>query len=132
MQLSKNFTLQEFLRSSTASTRSIVNLPNAYQVDNMRRFCNLTLQPFRDYLGKPLIVSSGFRTPALNKAVRGSAGSYHLKGFAADLKCPDMTSFQLCSAFYNYLDKNKISYSLYEIIPYRVAAGGHLHIAFRA
>ena len=42
------------------------------------------LQPIRDYLGKPMIITSGFRCPQLNKLVGGVSNSQHLEGKAAD------------------------------------------------
>ena len=89
MKLSENFTLEEMISSSTASKRNIPNLPEHEQIANLRRLCIEILQPVRNAFGKPLTVTSGFRSQALNKAVGGSLSSQHLQGEAADLVSRD-------------------------------------------
>ena len=48
----------------------------------------------REKVGKPILISSGFRCPVLNKAVGGVSNSQHQKGLAADLICADMESLE--------------------------------------
>lgn len=133
MQLSTNFTLSEFTRSSSAVKFGINNTPNDSQVSNLKLLCNSTLQPFRNYCNKPIIITSGFRSAALNShwAVKGSSGSYHLRGLAADIKVTGFTSYTLSAAFLRFLWLSGCSPRDYEIITYPAAAGGHLHIAYR-
>ncbi|MEZ5307274.1 MAG: D-Ala-D-Ala carboxypeptidase family metallohydrolase [Pyrinomonadaceae bacterium] len=83
-QLSKNFQLWEFTASLEADKRGIANIPTAAQVENLRTLCAQILQPARDALGA-LRINSGFRSLALNKAVKGASNSDHLSGFAADV-----------------------------------------------
>ena len=85
MQLTKNFTLEEMIASSTAVKRGIINMPNDSQKANLQALCTMILQPVRDVYGKPMTITSGFRCPALNKAVGGVATSQHLNGEAADI-----------------------------------------------
>ncbi|MCH5240443.1 MAG: peptidase M15 [Muribaculaceae bacterium] len=87
MQLTKNFNLEELTASATAKIRKISNIPNDLQISRLKKLCESILQPLRDKLGLPIKVTSGFRNPSLNKAVRGSAYSQHLKGEAADIVC---------------------------------------------
>lgn len=89
MILSKNFTLEELTFSSTAMRRKIENTPTNLQIENIRRLCVEILQPVRDRLGAPIHVTSGFRCPALNRAVGGAQNSQHLRGEAADIVCHD-------------------------------------------
>lgn len=84
MQLTANFTLQEFTRSTTADRMGIDNTPNATEVANLRMLCVQILQPARSALG-PIQISSGFRSAALNAAVGGVPNSAHRLGFAADV-----------------------------------------------
>lgn len=84
-QLSANFNLSEFLKTSTG----LDNTPSEQEIENLRLLCVNILQPVREKLGIPITVTSGYRSPAVNKAVGGSATSYHSKGMAADLKCND-------------------------------------------
>jgi len=86
MQLSKNFRLNEFTRSDTASSRGIKNEPNEVQIDNLKELCLNVLQPLREYLGKPIKVNSGYRSEELNKAIGGSKTSSHKKGEAGDIE----------------------------------------------
>lgn len=87
MQLSENFTLEELTASTTAKVRKITNKPGEIETNNLKLLCKDILQPVRDKYGKPIRVTSGYRSKALNKAVRGSRKSQHLKGEAADIIC---------------------------------------------
>ena len=86
MKLSKNFTLEEFIRSRTAESMGIDNVPKDEEViENMKALCLEVLQPLRDYVGAPIHINSGYRCKALNEALDGVKGSQHLTGQAADI-----------------------------------------------
>ena len=90
MILTKNFSLEEMYRSDTARRCGIDNKPQTEEVvENLRALCTEVLQPLRDHLGKPVVVSSGYRCKDLNKKVGGVENSQHLKGEAADIKVRD-------------------------------------------
>lgn len=89
VQISPNFTLEEFTNSSTAKRLGIKNEPNEEQIKNLAALVNNVLQPLRDKLGKPVEINSGFRCPELNKAVGGSSNSQHMAGEAADIRVDD-------------------------------------------
>lgn len=95
MQLSKNFTLAEMIVSQTAARRGIPNTPSQQEINNLRHLCQTVLQPLRDKIGKPIVVTSGFRAPAVNAAVGGSSTSDHRFGLAADIHVPGMSVQQL-------------------------------------
>lgn len=86
MKLTTNFTLEEFIRSTTATRLHIINLPTREEIENIVELCRNVLQPIRDAYGKPIVVTSGYRCPKLNKAVGGVATSEHQKGMAADIR----------------------------------------------
>ena len=86
MKLTTHFTLEEFIRSNTATRLKINNLPNKQQIANLLELCREVLEPIREAYGKPIIVTSGYRCPELNKAVGGVATSEHLQGMAADIR----------------------------------------------
>lgn len=62
---------------------------------NLERLVKTVLQPLRDALGVPVIVSSGYRSPQVNTAVGGAPNSAHLYGLAADIVVRGLTSTEL-------------------------------------
>lgn len=96
IQLSEHFKLSEFTNSSTASARNIDNTlseSNPQQAEimsNLRALCQNVLEPLRNWYGKPILISSGYRCPALNRVVGGATNSQHMKGEAADLHLPSI------------------------------------------
>ena len=98
MMLSPNFSLAEFTKSQTAMRRGISNNPRPWQTDNMRRLCVNLLEPVRLIVGGPMIITSGFRAPALNQAIGGAADSQHAKGEAADTERPGLSNFEYAQA----------------------------------
>lgn len=88
IQLSKHFKLSEFIRSATATTKKIDNTPSLEVVSNLQQLCIHVLEPLREHFNCPITISSGYRCPALNKAVGGVATSQHMTGEAADIHLP--------------------------------------------
>lgn len=86
MNLSQNFQLIEFTRSQTAERLGINNTPPPVVVNNLRTLCE-TLELIRELLGKPIQITSGYRSIELNRKVGGASTSAHLSGFAADFTC---------------------------------------------
>ena len=86
MQLTRNFSLDEFTFSNTAVRKGIDNTPTEEAVKNLQALCVHVLQPLRDKLGKPITINSGYRCKELNKAIGGSRNSQHIEGKAADIK----------------------------------------------
>lgn len=82
----KYFTLKELCKSEIARRKGIDNTPGATEEANLIALVNNILDPLRNALGKPIIVTSGYRCPKLNKAVGGAASSQHMKGQAADIE----------------------------------------------
>ena len=83
--LTPHFTLQEMTESLTAKKQGIANVPPPEAVENLRRLCQHTLEPLREKLGLPIIITSGFRTKELNDIiVHASRKSQHMSGQAAD------------------------------------------------
>lgn len=88
MKLSEHFSLAEFTRSATATARGIDNTPSSAVIENLRNLCEKVLEPLRQWYGKPITISSGYRCPELNKVVGGAKNSQHMTGEAADLQPP--------------------------------------------
>lgn len=83
--LTPYFALNEFTESPTARKHGIANVPPAEAVDNLKRLCENTLEPLREALQLPVVITSGFRTKALNDILaHASKRSQHMQGQAAD------------------------------------------------
>ena len=72
---------------STVSTAQENNLPDWDDINRLLELCRWILDPARETYGKPIVVTSGFRTPFLNRLVGGVSTSQHMQGLAADLRC---------------------------------------------
>ena len=88
LSLSPHFRLAEFVKSSTASARGINNTPSPEVVNNLKALCREVLEPLRHHLSCPVVISSGYRSPKLNKLVGGVRTSQHMTGEAADIAAP--------------------------------------------
>lgn len=85
MKLSKNLSLSEVTKSHTAIKYGISNKPSGEHLANLIQIANKIFQPVRDHFNEPIIVSSGYRSKALNDIIGGASGSQHSKGEALDL-----------------------------------------------
>lgn len=83
------FTLQEFIKSTTATRLKIDNTPSAEILRNLEYGIQMVLDPLRRIHQKPIVITSGYRCEKLNKAVGGVANSWHTKGNAADIHIKD-------------------------------------------
>jgi hypothetical protein len=104
MQLSTNLSLAEVTRSETAKRRGISNMPTAEHIENFKKLAANIFQPIREHFGKPIIISSGYRSAELNKAIGGSLSSQHCSGEAIDIDMDgtDITNSQI----FNYIKEN--------------------------
>jgi len=92
MQLTKNFTLEEFTFSDAAYRLGIDNSPGPTELGNLRKTAAL-MEAVRTLLGnRPVLVHSGFRAPTLNAVIGGSLKSVHTLGLACDFTCNEYGS----------------------------------------
>lgn len=89
MKLSLHFDLSEFTYSETAQRKNIDNTPSPNAIANIKALCEEVLEPARVEYGKAMIISSGYRSEQLNKAVGGAKNSQHMTGGAADIVCSE-------------------------------------------
>jgi len=85
---SPHFSKQEMQRSGMAIRLGIENQPGREEEENLRQLCLNVLEPLRMRFGR-IIITSGYRSNALNKAVGGSFNSQHIRGEAADIHIPN-------------------------------------------
>lgn len=98
MKLTPNFTLEEMTASQEAARRGISNEPPSHIFLNLVNTCK-ELEKVRALLGKPILVSSGYRSPELNKAIGGATASHHMIGLACDFTSPGFgTPLEVCNA----------------------------------
>lgn len=96
-RLSPNFTLAELTRSQTAARLGLDNTPTPAVVAALAALCVHVLEPLRARVGGPLVINSGYRSPAVNKRIGGAATSQHALGEAADIERPGMSNFDLAT-----------------------------------
>lgn len=125
MQLSKNFHLSEFTRSQTASRQNILNVPNSLHIKALQLLCQKVLQPIRDHFDKPVIISSGYRSPELNRAIGGSPKSQHMKGEAADFEIHGIDNYELAK----WIEKN-LNYDQLILEFYTGGNSGWVHVGY--
>lgn len=123
MRLTKHFTLSEMTRSETASRRNIDNTPNQKEIDALIILCKEVLEPIREHFDRPVIITSGFRSAALNKRIGGSATSQHSKGEAADFTVPGVSNYELCKWMERKLN--------YDQLIYEYGESGWVHVSYR-
>ena len=97
MKLSENFSLAEMTKSQTATRKGINNEPSTDHIENLIHLAKTILQPVREHFGKPVMISSGYRSPALCEAIGSSAKSQHAKVEAADFQIHGIDNKELAS-----------------------------------
>ena len=112
MNLSRNFTLQELIKSDTAIRMGIDNNPNADQIEKLKDLCENILQPVRDHFGR-VKVTSGFRSVELCLAIGSSQNSQHAKAEAADFECVGVDNVELFDWIKNNLEPDQLILEFY-------------------
>ena len=125
MQLTKNFHLSELIKSQTASRLSIKNIPNEIVISKLRLLCEKVLQPIRDNFDLPVIISSGYRSPDVNRAVGGSSKSQHMTGEAADFDIPSIDNYTLAQWI-----KENLNYDQLILEFYTGGNSGWIHVGY--
>ncbi len=104
MQLSKHLSLAEVTRSETAKRNGISNMPTEEHVKNFKLLAEKIFEPIREHFKVPIHISSGYRSKALNTAIKGSLSSQHCSGEAIDI---DMDGTDITNAqIFHYIKDN--------------------------
>ena len=106
MQLSKNLTLAEVIRSESAKRRGINNMPTPEHLQNLKELAINVFQPIRDHFKKPIHISSGYRSKILNHALNGSNNSQHTFGQAIDIDMDGSTNGVTNADVFEYIKDN--------------------------
>ena len=105
MKLSKNLSLAEVPKSNTAKRLGINNTPDEWVTENLKQIAENVFQPLRNHFGRPIYVSSGYRSADLNTAIGGSLRSQHVEGRALDLDA-DVFGRITNSKIFDYIREN--------------------------
>lgn len=106
MKISNHITLAEATKSQTAIRKGIDNTPPKEVIQNMIAVAEKCFEPLREWHGKPIGISSFYRSPALNRAVKGSPRSQHCKGQAIDIDADIFDNGLTNRQIYNWLVNN--------------------------
>jgi zinc D-Ala-D-Ala carboxypeptidase len=122
-KLSKHFTLEELTRTSVPDG----NVPSAEALECLRTVCSSVLEPVREHYGRPVLIHSGYRSAAVNKAVGGSPSSQHMKGEAVDFHVSGHTVYDVAVWISDNLDYDQLI--LENFVP-GIGASGWVHCSF--
>ncbi|WP_292486529.1 D-Ala-D-Ala carboxypeptidase family metallohydrolase [Methanohalobium sp.] len=128
MKLSENFTLSEFTKSQTAERKGIDNNPSEVEIHAMKEVAQNVLQPARDHFG-PIIVTSGYRSPELNKAIGGSSTSQHRFGEAADIESIRVSNLKLAEWIRDNLEFDQL---ILEFVTPGDPTSGWVHVSYKS
>ena len=128
MQLSKNFTMAEFVKSDTANRLNIDNTPEGEHLEAAKELFENVVQKVRDHFG-PTVLNSGYRSPDLNEAVRGSKTSQHCKGEAADIEVPGVANADVANWIVDNLDFDQV---ILEFYTPGIPDSGWVHVSYKA
>jgi len=122
MKLGQYFTLAELTRTSTG----LPNTPGEKETERLRVLVATVLDPLRVALGRPVRVTSGFRSLAVNTKIGGSRTSAHMRGAAADISVAGMSAPELVQAIVT------LNLPVDQVIGYAPSRGGHVHVGIAA
>jgi len=129
MNLTKNFTLEEMIKSETALRHGMDNTPGENEIGNLKLLCEKVLQPVRDHFGKGVKVNSGFRHPDVNAKVGGSRTSDHTRGQASDIEIPGVPNAELAEWIRDNLEYRQL---ILEFYTPGVPDSGWVHVSYVA
>lgn len=123
-QVGRFFSWAEMTVSGAAARLGLDNTPPPAVQPAMQRLVEVVLDPLRAALGRPVRVTSGYRAPAVNRAINGSPTSQHMLGEAADIKVEGLPAEALATAIV------QLGLPVDQVIWYAPERGGHVHVSF--
>jgi len=128
MNLSPHFTLEEMIKSQSGDRAGIDNLPPPACREALRALCVNVLEPIRERFG-PVVITSGYRGPELNRMVGGAASSQHCSGEAADIEVPGMSNGDLARWIEKHLEYDQLILECYKP---GIPSSGWVHVSYKA
>ena len=128
VRLSKNFSLQEYTKSQTATRQGLDNTPNEDHMASAKLLFENVVQKVRDHFGVT-VINSGYRGPALNTAVGGSSNSQHCKGEAVDIECPGTGNYDVAKWIEDNLDFDQL---ILEFYTPGIPDSGWVHVSYKS
>ena len=128
VRLSKNFSLQEYTKSQTATRQGLDNTPNEDHMASAKLLFENVVQKVRDHFGVT-VINSGYRGPALNTAVGGSSNSQHCKGEAVDIECPGTSNYDVAKWIEDNLDFDQL---ILEFYTPGIPDSGWVHVSYKS
>ena len=108
MNLTENISLKELTKSESATRFGISNEPTEEALSNLQKLATHILQPVRDHFGKPLIITSGYRSPELCVKIGSTTTSQHTKGQASDFEIGGIANKDLSDWIHQNLDYDQL------------------------
>lgn len=128
MKLSPHFTLAEMTHSASAVAAGVPNTASPVEIAMLTALCFNVLEPIREHFGRPVRVSSGFRSPAVNRLVRGSPSSQHMRGEAADIEIPPFANGEVARWIEGKIDFDQL---ILEAYTPGIPSSGWVHVSWR-
>jgi len=128
MRLSKNFWLNELIKSPTADRYDISNDPSTEHLVSLTVVTHKILQPVREQFGV-ITVNSGYRSPALNSKVGGSGKSQHCNGEAVDFEQLGTANADVAKWIAKHLEFDQLILEFYN--PKQGANSGWVHCSHK-
>jgi hypothetical protein len=113
MQLTKHFTLNEFTKSQTAERLGIDNTPPQDIIPKLSFIATQILEPLREKIDKPIVITSGYRCPELSVSIGSSQKSQHCKGEAVDIEAFGMSTLNLAEMVINHFEFDQVILECY-------------------
>ena len=129
MRLTNNFTLSELTKSQAAERCGFDNNPDKEQVASLVLLSENVLQPIRDHFQKPVLISSGYRSPNVSRQIGSSSRSQHCKGQAADIEILGLSNQELSDWIFENLSFDQL---ILEFHDYVEPNSGWVHVSYVA
>ena len=122
-QIGRFFSWAELTVSTAAQRLGLDNTPTPEAQQAMQHLVANVLDPLRTGLGRPVRITSGYRAPAVNQAIKGAPSSQHMRGEAVDMKADGLTAEALATAVV------QLGLPFDQLIWYAPERGGHVHVS---